>query len=156
MMRCSRFIPVSTFDVAFSPNQRVHGWLMKWNLWESFLLVFFCVLYSIHSFLCFWALINAKAVGKWIRFWTVCSFKDLTWRKGTVTGDEVLLWGSNEAIRLHDWEPGEFGWWSKMIICREGWWLWNLNLKVFAWEYTPRRNIIERWWSLWLVAWEER
>ena len=30
----------------FSPNQRVHGWLMKWNLWKSPLLIFFCVLFN--------------------------------------------------------------------------------------------------------------
>ena len=30
----------------FSPNQRVHGWLMKWNLWKSSLLIFFCVLFN--------------------------------------------------------------------------------------------------------------
>ena len=45
----------------FSPTQRVHGWFMKWNLWESLLLVFFYVSYSIHSLLCFWGLNQYKS-----------------------------------------------------------------------------------------------
>ena len=46
MMRCSRFMPVSTIDVAYSPARKIHGWLMKWIFRDFlYLLVFFYALF---------------------------------------------------------------------------------------------------------------